>query len=96
MLFRSLGLSISSVRCALRCCGDLLSMGLIHLALLMESAERVFFHLISLRAEGSSMSKQIGTYSTRTGKGLVASVMLGPNFEMKALAPSGEHSQSAV
>ena len=94
--FVSLGLSISKVRCALCCCGDLLSMGLIHLADLTVPVERAFLCSMSLRWEGSSVLKQIGTYSTRTGKGLVASMMLGPNFEMKALAPSDERNQSAV
>ena len=94
--FASPGLSISKVRCALCCCGDLLSMGLIHLVDLTVPVERAFLHSMSLRWEGSSVLKRIGTYSMRTGKGLVASVMLGLNFEMKALAPSDEHNQSAV
>lgn len=71
-------------------------MGLIHLADLMVPVGRAFLHLMSLREEGSSMSRRIGTYSMRIGKGLVASMTLDPNFEMKALDLSGERSQSAV
>lgn len=94
--FASLGFMISRARCALCCWGDLLSMGLIHLADLMVPIRRAFLRSMSLRAEGSSILRRIGTYSTRIGKGLVASMTLDPNFEMKALAPSGEHSQSAI
>ena len=94
--FASLGFMISMVRWTLRCWGDLRSMGLIHLADLMVPVGRVFLHLMSLREEGSSMSRRIGTYSKRIGKGLVASMTLDLNFETKALDPSGERSQSAV
>ena len=71
-------------------------MGLIHLADLMAPVGRLFLLSMSLRTEGSSVLKRRGTYSTRTGKGLVASDTLGPKFAMKALAPADEHSQSAV
>ena len=49
-------------------------MGLIHLADLMVPVRRAFLHSMSLREEGSSMSRRIGTYSMRIGKGLVARI----------------------
>ena len=68
----------------------------VHLADLMVPSVRLFLCSIFLRAEGLSASIQMGTYSTRTGNGLVASLTSDPNLEVMTLALSGECNHSAV
>ena len=62
----------------------------------MDPAGSEFLHSMSLRAEGLSVLKRMGTNSTRMGNGLVASEMSEPNLETKILVPSADRSHSAV
>ena len=82
--------------CALRCLGFLHSMGLIQQADLIEPIGSEFLHSISLRVEGSSVLKLMGTNSTRIGKGLAASETSEPNLEINTLEPSRDCNHSVV